>query len=41
MWVCACECHAHRGQKKVLDLLKLELQAIVRGLARVLASAPL
>jgi hypothetical protein len=27
--VCTCECSAHRGQKRALDLLELELEVIV------------
>lgn len=29
VWLYACECSAHRGQKRVLDLLELELEETV------------
>lgn len=36
VWVCASECHAHRGQKRKLDFVGQEQQAVVSHMIWVL-----
>lgn len=40
MWVCTCECGAHRDQNRGSDSLEVELQAVVSGPVRVLGTEP-